>query len=129
MTLKIWGQEAPNDLLQWQVPAIGSQGATELGEQVLVRSSCSKESGQVAKSVLGLGVGGSLLPGNLGCSVTSVWSPPGVRQHIEHLSPGITDILFAYLLSPPTAPLISTHMHTFEYKHHQSRIFFPLMHS
>lgn len=56
MNLKIWGQETPNDLLQWQVTAIGSQGATELGEQALLRSSWSQESGQVAKSVLGLGV-------------------------------------------------------------------------
>lgn len=65
VTLKIWGQEAPNDLLQWQVPAIGSQGAPELGEQVLVRSSCSKESGQVAKSVLGLGVEAAYCLGTL----------------------------------------------------------------
>lgn len=65
MNLKIWGQEPSNDVLQWQVPAIGSQGATELGEEVLVRSSCSKESGQVAKSVLGLGVEAAYCLGTL----------------------------------------------------------------
>lgn len=30
VNLKIWGQEAPNDLLEWRVPAIGNQGAIEL---------------------------------------------------------------------------------------------------
>lgn len=53
VNLKIWGQEAPNDLLKCQVPAIGNQRAIELGEKVLD----SGDSGQVAKPALGWGVG------------------------------------------------------------------------
>lgn len=62
--------------LNWQVLAIDTQGLTELGEKVLVRSPWSRDPWQVAKPVLRWDVGAAHCLGTL----TVLWPPPAVHQ-------------------------------------------------
>ena len=67
---------APNDLLNWQISAIGNQGAVELGQKVLVRFSGSRDSGQGTQSILG---GGQPTIGEARLLCDSVWAPSSVQ--------------------------------------------------
>lgn len=62
--------------LNWQVPAIDTQGLTELGEKVLVRSPWSRDPWQVAKPVLRWDVGAAHCLGAL----TVLWPLLAVHQ-------------------------------------------------
>lgn len=62
--------------LNWQVLAIDTQGFTELGEKVLVRSPWSRDPWQVAKPVLRWDVGAAHCLGAL----TVLWPPLAVHQ-------------------------------------------------
>lgn len=78
MKSKKYGQEEPNQMtwLNWQVLAIDTQGLTELGEKVLVRSPWSRDPWQVAKPVLRWDVGAAHCLGAL----TVLWPPLAVHQ-------------------------------------------------